>query len=219
MIVDRAYHDLMWLARTWGGSLADIAYLAENELLELSVRVFDEAVYEEHGAGGAVGLDGLRHFSGLLGLRRQDAFSLFRDGESFIDILVDPQGKRLRLVTPKFVLLGDLVVTDAERQRYERLKPGLRRTPPSKDCFKAFRWEGRSYGFTSMQAQFLHRLYEAGHSGRAWVNGKATLSDIGSALVKPGDLFRRKPLWRDIVDHDQRGNYRLQPSFMAHPPW
>ena len=39
MIVERAYHDLMWLARTWGVNLADIAYLAENDLLQLSVRV------------------------------------------------------------------------------------------------------------------------------------------------------------------------------------
>lgn len=219
MIVERAYHDLMWLARTWGVNLADIAYLAENDLLQLSVRVFEEAVCDDPVAAGIVGSDGLRHCSGLLGLRTQDAFALFRDGEAFIDFLVDRLGKRLRLVTPKFVLMGDLVVRDAERQRFERLQPGLMRAPVGKDCFKAFRWEGRSYAFTNLQAQFLHQLHDAGLKGQGWANGKATLSDIGSALVKPGDLFRRNSQWRDIVDHDQRGNYRLQPSFMAHPPW
>jgi len=219
MIVERAYHDLMWLARTWGVSLADIAYLAENDLLQLSVRVFEEAICDVPTLASEDGSNGVRHYSGLLGLRTQDAFALFRDGEAFIDILVDREGQRLRLATPKFVLMGDLVVRDAERRRIERSQPGLKRTPVNKDGFKAFRWEGRSYAFTSLQAVFLHRLFEAGLSGQVWVNGKATLSDIGSALVKPGDLFRRKPLWRDIVDHDQRGNYRLQPSFMAHPPW
>jgi hypothetical protein len=48
---------------------------------------------------------------------------------------------------------------------------------------------------------------------------QSLLAVIRSALGKPDDLFRRNPHWRDIVDHDQRGNYRLQPSIMAHPPW
>jgi hypothetical protein len=219
MMIERAYHDLMWLARTWGVTLADIAYLAENDLLQLCVRVFDEAVSDGPVAAEIAGAEEVRQYSGLLGLRTQDAFALFRDGEALIEYLVDREGQRLRLVIPKFVLMGDLVVRDAERQRFERLQPGSKRAVVGKDCFKSFRWEGRSYTFTHLQARFLHRLYDAGLTGQVWANGKATLSDIGSALVKPGDLFRRKPLWRDIVDHDQQGNYRMQPSFMAHPPW
>lgn len=36
------------------------------------------------------------------------------------------------------------------------------------------------------------------------------------ALMKPGDLFKRRITWRNIVDHDQKGNYRLQPSFWVY---
>jgi hypothetical protein len=198
--------------------LADIAYLGENDLLRLSIRVFDEELRDCPTDAVTVAPAEPRSFSGLLGLRSSDVFAIFRDGDAIIEGFLDPHGQRVRLLTPKFVLMGDLVVDEAERQRFEQLNPNLARRRACV-CFKSFRWEGRSYTFTNLQARFLHRLYEAGLTGQPWVNGKGLLDAIGSALVKPGDLFRRKPQWRDLVDHDQRGNYRLQPSFMAHPPW
>jgi len=219
MIVLRAYYDLAWLAQTWNVRLADIAYLGENDLLRLSIRVFEEELRECGPEGAAeVAPSGTRIFNGLLGLRSSDVFAIFRDGDAMIDLLLDPRGRRVRLLAPKFVLMGDLVVGETERQRFEQMNPNLarRRSP---ECFKSFRWEGRSYSFTSLQARFLHRLHDAGLTAQPWLNGKSLLAEIGSALVKPGDLFRRNPHWRHIVDHDQRGNYRLQPSFMAHPPW
>jgi hypothetical protein len=219
MIVLRAYHDLTWLAQAWNARLADIAYLGENDLLQLSIRVFDEEVLDCPSDTKAEVPATPRSYSGLLGLRSSDVFAVFRDGDAVIDVLISPRGKPVRLLTPKFVLMGDLVVGESERRRFERLHPDLVRDRASEVCFKAFRWEGRSYRFTNLQACFLHRLHGAGLTGQPWLNGKGLLADIGSALVKPGDLFRRKPQWRDIVDHDQRGNYRLQPSFMAHPPW
>ena len=219
MIVLRAYHDLAWLAQTWNVRLADIAYLGENDLLRLSIRVFDEELRDCTAESATEAMPAEpRIFSGLLGLRSSDVFAIFRDGDAMIDLLLDPRGRRVRLLAPKFVLMGDLVVGETERQRFERLNPNVARRRAS-ICFKSFRWEGCSYSFTSLQARFLHRLHDAGLSAQPWLNGKSLLAEIGSALVKPGDLFRRKPQWRDIVDHDQRGNYRLQPSFMAHPPW
>jgi hypothetical protein len=219
MLVVRAYHDLAWLAQVWNVRLADIAYLGENDLLRLSIRVFDEPIRRCRSSASKKTLPQPRTFSGLLGVRSSDVFAIFRDGDAFIDLLIDTQGDPVRLLTPQFVLIGDLVVNEAERQRFERLHPNLMRDRVSEDSFRCFSWEGRSYSFTSLQARFLHRLHDAGLTAQPWLNGKSLLAEIGSALVKPGDLFRRNPQWRDIVDHDQRGNYRLQPSFMAHPPW
>lgn len=219
MIVMREYHDAAWLAQAWGARLADIAYLGENDLLQLSIRVFNEELEDASSDAASDSPAVQRRYSGLLGLRSADVFNVFRDGEAAITILIDRRGELVRLLTPKFVLMGDLVVGEAERRRFERQHPELVQNRATEVCFKAFRWEGRSYRFTSLQASFLHRLHGAGLTGQPWLNGKCLLSDIGSALVKPGDLFRRKPYWRDIVEHDQRGNYRLQPTFMAHPPW
>ena len=116
--------------------------------------------------------------------------------------------------------MGSCIVMgfQAERLRFESLNPNLTRRLAT-ICFKSFRWVGRSYNFTSLQARFLKCLHNAGHTEQPWLNDKSLLAKIGSALVKPGDLFRRNPQWRDIVDHDQRGNYRLQRSFITHPPW
>lgn len=219
MIVLRAYHDVAWLAQTWSVRLADIAYLGENDLLRLSIRVFDEGICSSASGVSHATLAAERGYSGLLGLRSPDIFTVFRDGDAIIERLIDPRGNPVTLQTPKFVLMGDLVVDARERQRFEHLHPRLMRDRGSEGGFKSFRWAERSYSFTNLQARFLHRLYGAGLTGQPWLNGKCLLADIGSVLVKPGDLFRRKPQWRDIVDHDQRGNYRLQPGFMMHPPW
>ncbi|MBL4557779.1 MAG: hypothetical protein JKP98_13700 [Rhodobacteraceae bacterium] len=35
------------------------------------------------------------------------------------------------------------------------------------------------------------------------------LTAAGSNSLKMGDLFKRRPEWRDIVEHDGRGSYRL----------
>jgi hypothetical protein len=158
MFVVRAYHDLTWLAQAWGARLADIAYLGENDLLQLSIRVFDEALHDCP-ADSATEPALLRTYSGLLALRSPDVFCVFRDGDATVNTLIDPRGKPVRLLTPKFVLMGDLVVAETERRRFEQLHPNLMRDRATKVCFKAFRWEQRSYTFTTLQASFLHRLY------------------------------------------------------------
>lgn len=217
MIVIREYHGLSWLADVWNIDLADLAYLAENDHLKMAVRVFEEAVEEfSNGPTRASDHKTATLFSGLLSLRPPDVFAVFRDGDAVLDVLVRPDGRPLLLQTPKFILMGDLVVSEIERRRYEATQG---RGSPSAVCFRAFKWEGQTFSFTNSQVRFLECLYVAAQNDRPWVSGKKALEEIGSALIKPGDLFRRKPHWRDIVDHDQKGNYRLQPSFLAYPPW
>jgi hypothetical protein len=111
MFVVRAYHDLTWLAQAWGARLADIAYLGENDLLQLSIRVFDEALHDCP-ADSATEPALLRTYSGLLALRSPDVFCVFRDGDATVNTLIDPRGKPVKLLTPKFVLMGDLVVAE-----------------------------------------------------------------------------------------------------------
>lgn len=218
MRIERKYHDLAWLTQSWGVSYSDLQYLAETAQLRVSIRVFDEPLRPFDGGRLSASRRDIQAYTGLLALRRGDVFAVLRDGDAMLDVFVGADGRDVRLEEPLCVLIGDLVVGCEERQRFEEdsgYQARLRKEPMN---FRAFRWEGQTFTFTIMQAKFLEYLHAAHCAGQPWVNGKKVLEEIGSALMKPGDLFKRRANWRDIVDHDQKGNYRLQPSFWVYPP-
>lgn len=218
MRIEREYHDLAWLTQTWGVTYSDLQYLAETAQLRVSVRVFDEPLRPFVGGRLSSSPRDIQTYTGLLALRRGDVFAVLRDGDAMLDVFVGADGHDVRLEEPQCVLIGDLVVGAEERQRFEDGCGFSRRREREPLNFRAFRWEGQSFAFTIMQAKFLQHLHTAHSAGQPWVNGKKALEEIGSALMKPGDLFKRRITWRNIVDHDQKGNYRLQPSFWVYPP-
>ena len=59
------------------------------------------------------------------------------------------------------------------------------------------------------QVRVLDYLRTAALKGEPWQSGKAALAAAGSASVKIGDVFKRRPDWRTVVEHDGRGAYRL----------
>ena len=60
--------------------------------------------------------------------------------------------------------------------------------------------DGRRYRFTPTQAKVLRFLHEAALRGSPWQSGKAVLAAVGSQSLKLGDLFKRRPEWRDMVE-------------------
>ena len=218
MRIERKYHDLAWLTQTWGVSYSDLQYLAETAQLQVSIRIFDAPLRSCSPGGLGSDLPDIRRYTGLLALRRGDVFAVLRDGDAMLDVFVGADRRDVRLEEPQCVLIGDLVVGCEERQRFEEDSGYRARRRKEPVNFRAFRWEGQAFAFTITQARFLEYLHAAHCAGQSWLNGKKVLEDIGSALMKPGDLFKRRANWRDIVDHDQKGNYRLQPSFWIYPP-
>ena len=215
--IRKSYFTLEELVSGWGLPEADLRYVAENGLLTLSirvVRVFMELGYwEEFEDGDRTSIPcERRYYDGVLDLHKHHVFSLFRDG------VVEPGSFRqadgyaslwrdedVIIVRPR-----DLLVRDDERNRFEaEVLPTLRVETTSFGDFTDFWHEGRRYRFTPTQAKVLRFLHEAALSGNPWQSGKAVLAAVGSHSLKLGDLFKRRPEWRDIVEGDGSGNYRL----------
>ncbi len=122
MHIEKLYFTLPEVIERWRISETDLVYLAENDKLRLSVRVFGEPVefgdYEE-------GQDGERFrvpweqkpFSGLLDLHACDVFQLFRCGELHVSEFRTPRAdyaslygdaKPVFVMIPAGVIHGDL---------------------------------------------------------------------------------------------------------------
>ena len=83
MHIEKFYFTLPEVLERWSMSEADLVYLAENDVLRLSVRVYDLPIkYRPANAGTSRRPRPRRqHVAGLLDLHAEDVFNLFRCGE------------------------------------------------------------------------------------------------------------------------------------------
>jgi hypothetical protein len=159
--IRKSYFTLDELLGAWGLAEADLRYVAENGLLQLSVRVvgmfMEFGCYEKTEDGDAFSVPcEHRHHDGLLDLGKRDVFALFRDG------VVEPRhfphadGEYARLLRGDDVITvrpRDLVVRHAERLRFEaEVLPSLRVETNEFGGFSDFLHNGRRYRFTPTQA-------------------------------------------------------------------
>jgi len=198
-LIDKAYFTLEEIEERWSLPRRDIAYLAENGLLRLSVRAFCvriEHAYMEQTLEGEwcdVPYNHTNH-SGLLDLLESDAFELFRDGCTTVTCFYHP-GEIIRLIghTPILeVSISDIVVRREERDRVEaehRLVPSKATDPVSLGILIAA--DGRSVQIGDeviplgpVQAEVVRRLRAASDSGTPWQDGKALLRDAGATTMR-----------------------------------
>jgi hypothetical protein len=215
--IRKSYFTLEELASGWGLPEADLRYVAENGLLKLSVRVvgaFMEFGIWEHVDDGEPPMSIPQdqcYYDGLVDLYKRDVFALFRDGIAEATYFLHGDGyASLMRDGAVSVRYRDLLVRDDELQRFEaEVLPTLRVEATTFGDFTDFWHEGRRYRFTPTQAKVLLFLHEAALRGSPWQSGKAVLAAVGSHSLKLGDLFKRRPEWRDLVEGDGCGLYRL----------
>ncbi|MCB1372408.1 MAG: hypothetical protein KDK07_11940 [Bauldia sp.] len=216
--IRKSYFTLEELASEWGLPEADLRYVAENGLLKLSVRVvgafMEFGIWEEVEDGQPpMSIPHERsYYEGLVDLYKQDVFALFRDGTVELAHFLRDDGYASLLRDGEVVSVRyrDLLVRDDELRRFEaEVLPTLRVEATSFGDFTDFWYEGRRYRFTPTQAKVLRLLHDAALRGNPWQSGKAVLAEVGSHSLKLGDLFKRRPEWRDLVEADGCGLYRL----------
>lgn len=222
MLSDKAYFGLDEIQARFGLSRRDLAYLIENGLLKTSVRVWhvlvEEGYYEHDAQAGhfRVPCD-QRHVSGLLDLYTWDAYRLFRDQAALIDSFDAAEGDYCVLLRPEDgieVRLDDLVVRREERDRFAR-----EHRPPTPRCngqaftvvgdYKEVIVNGRSFHLGSCQAKVVRLLHAAAKTKDPWRHGKVVLADAGSLSTRMADLFKSQRHWRELIESDRRGHYRL----------
>lgn len=219
----------------WGLPRTDAVYLAENGRLRLSVRVFglpiERGECEDAGDGQCFRIPYERgRFDGLLDILDRDAFTLFREGQVAVKTFHAEGNEYIDVLDsePLVVREGDIVVTKAERNRFER---NLRLSEPKRAPAESLRQvnEYREvrigedvYHLGAIQARVVKHLHVAARSGNPWCTGKAVLAAAGSQSTRMADVFKSQPRWRRLIESNGRGHYRLVTGLDAdntdHPP-
>ena len=77
---------------------------------------------------------------------------------------------------------------------------------------------GRVFNLGPVQSRVVKQLHRAAITRDPWCNGKALLAAAGSSSTRLADLFKSQRDWRQLIESDRRGNYRLRPLFSDPPP-
>jgi hypothetical protein len=224
MDIEKAYFSLPEVLGRWSILEDDLVYLAENDLVRLSIRVFNVLMelgnYDEEEDGARFRVpEEQRSFSGLLDLHACDVFHLFRSGEAHLSEFrsgLAGYGCLWDGTPPLYVVIGDLLLRRDERERYE-IKVGfnagkgggVERTFIASRDFKEVRCNGQRFLLGPIQAEVVRALHQAAELGKPWQSGKQILSTAQSKSLRMADVFKSKGNWRDLIQSDGRGNYRL----------
>lgn len=222
MEIDKAYFTLPEVLDRWSLAMTDLIYLAENDKLRLSVRVF--AIPVEFGDYEVIG-EGEEHrmpweqsrYSGLLDLYPCDAFQLFHVGEARIFQFRSARAAYACLwggTEPLLVQPNNLVIRREERDRFETETGFAGDVEVPADFFASSDYQevhcnGHMFRLGPIQAEVVRLLHEAALAGEPWCNGKALLTAVGSKSLKMSDVLKSQPHWRALIVSDRRGNYRL----------
>ena len=224
MQIEKTYFTMQEVLDRWSLTEADLAYLAENDRLRLSIRILNLPIefgdYEVMDDGQRFSIPSERTwFNGLLDLHVQDVFQLFRLGE--VDVTWFRAGNadyacfwghRETLTIRK----PDLVLSRSERDRFEA-ETGFERASRMNhaNAFHAsadyhhVRCNGQDFLLGSIQAQVVRILHDAARRGEPWQSGKAVLGAAGSRSLKMSDVFKSKKNWPQLIESNGRGGYRL----------
>ena len=83
------------------------------------------------------------------------------------------------------------------------------------DDFTKVRVSGEWHSFGPKQAAVLRLLKIASGTDDPWRDGKRLLDDVGSTTVRIADLFKRRPVWRQLVQANGKGSYRFAAAALS----
>ena len=227
MEIEKAYFTLPEILERWSMTEADLIYLAENDKLRISVRVFHVPIefgdYELAEDGQQFRIPYERScFSGLLDLHAHDVFRLFRCSEMHLRNFRTPDACFPTIygnADPIFVTIADLVVRREERDRLEAETDfSAAASVAGQPVFKAslnyhkVYCGGHHFRLGPIQAQVVRSLHEAACNGQPWQDGKAVLLAVGSKSLRMSDVFKSQKQWRLLIKSNRRGDYSLNDS-------
>lgn len=220
-LVEKAYFELDEVSEHWGVPIRDLAYMAENGLLRVSVRLFgvhiEEGIYEHDDRYGQNRMPFERRwFSGLQDLSPCDAFKVFRDGQASVGWFDAPGDNYIALIEPNDwieVRRDRLVVRREERDRVEASSKetlGLVDRFEHSGDYRDVRIGNLELTLGTVQANVVRALHAAALSDQPWCVGKALLREAGATSMRMRDAFKSQKEWPRLIESDNRGRYRLR---------
>jgi hypothetical protein len=170
--------------------------------------------------GSQSALHDLPVLNGPQPLLRGSLLEVFRDGQAEVRAFRTAQPNtylHIRSdVSSMVVRRDDCIVTREERDRFER-EHGSFSAPDTlpvgeishNEDFTKVHVAGDWHSFGPKQAAVLRLLNRASDTDDPWRDGKRLLGDIGSTTLRLADLFKRRPVWRQLVQADGKGCYRF----------
>ena len=229
---DKQYTRLEALIRVWSASRDDVLYAIENGMLDCCIWMQPRYVERGTDSNGFFIAHTCEKSHGLVRLRVEDCQLLFQQGEiyahSFMSLQIPGDILRITHEPPQpyiSVTIKNLLVMKDEQRRFEaahrvqcRYKKAKGRYRKRRDKrpelkiyndYKEMQLGGKSYHFGPVQADIAKQLYEASRSSNPWIHGKTLLANSGSQAMRFQDVFKNKKGWRDVIESDGRGYYRL----------
>ena len=200
--IDKLYFTVKEIARRWGVRKCDIAYMVENGEMHVSTRL--EGARLER---GMLEVEDMREsripydrewFSGIVDLRRCDAFRVFRDGQAEIVHFEADDDEYAAVIepTPSIVVLREhLVVRKCERDRVEALHASAGHTVAegiefqNSTDYRNVRLGTIEMTLGAVQAQVVRLLQEAALSEKPWCDGKSLLAEAGASSLRMSDVL------------------------------
>jgi hypothetical protein len=222
--IDKRYFDLDEVSARWRVRIRDLGYLAENGDLRVSTRL--EGAHLERGTLEVDRGQEFRipheqtWFSGVIDLRRPDAFRIFRHGVAEVHYFHaegdDTYTAAIEPTAPVEVHLDHLVVRRDERDRLEAVHQSVGQTVAEgigfqhSSDYRSVRLGTTEMALGAVQAEVTRLLHQAALSNAPWRPGKSLLAEAGATSLRMSDVFKSQKQWRRLIHSDGRGRYQLR---------
>lgn len=230
----KLFNTLNDLERRWSASCSDIRqWMMSGDLIGAVWLPIISVVETDPADDADADSQRLEHWEGYVRLSGPECRRLFRHGWIFLREFRSLDGQRsFRLPETSddvTVNLDDVVILETERRRFEDRFPAIRKLNTagsavtgdnrvfghvSDPTYRIVRLNGCDYRFGETQARVLRLLADAAGRGEPWQSGKHLLHLAGSQSFSLSNLFKRHPIWRELVISNQRGLYRLEDQFL-----
>ena len=159
----------------------------------------------------------LEHYEGFVPLNSSHCQRLYRCGRLTIRRFTNECGTKWYHLPDSTddicISAEDLLILRNESERFQSScdskcpcpKPGLETTD-----FRELEIDGKCYYFGEKQSEILRLLHEAALDGQPWQNGKQLLHQVGSESFTLSNVFKHKPIWKELIQSNKRGAYRLK---------
>ena len=218
------------VAKRWSLTTSDLEDYALDEMLQLSVFVADLPAemgsWEGNRAGEGPLLQDLPILNGPQPLLRGNLLEIFRDGQAEVRAFRNQQPNTYLHIRSDVLAMvvrrDDLIVTREERDRFEHehgASAPIDALPNAEfshnEDFTKVHVAGQWHSFGPKQAAVLRLLKRASEADDPWRDGKRLLGDVGSTTLRLADLFKRRSVWRQLVQADGKGCYRFTATVLS----
>ena len=225
--IKKEYFPLSEVESEWKMKESDLLYVVETGKLRLSYRAtrlrIEFGEYQEAIPGKTVAVYFGSHIhSGLLDLHASDARTILFRGSAVVKSFHIPPPAFQRVSSPDnhiLIYTDELLIRHEEKVRFEAefdLDQGqeqkILRKMTHNPIFSEIRVDKLTFRLGPLQANVVRFLVEARRGGTPWVPGKTALSKAGSTCFRLADLFKSQPHWRQLIESDRAGLYRIHPD-------